>query len=145
MKKKQIIGLVVAAALFIVTGVASVLTNTVSRNMLARELSTTLTGDFMFDAPMKEYIAVVDVIGTIQEQSKVGLFETPQGYQHLTTKEYIDELMSDSNNKGILLYVDSPGGTVYESEELYLKLLEYKEVTGRPVWGYMAHYAASGD
>ena len=42
-------------ALFIVTGVASVLTNTVSRNMLARELSTTLTGDFMFDAPMKEY------------------------------------------------------------------------------------------
>ena len=87
MKKKQIIGLVVAAALFIVTGVASVLTNTVSRNMLARELSTTLTGDFMFDAPMKEYIAVVDVIGTIQEQSKVGLFETPQGYQHLTTKE----------------------------------------------------------
>ncbi|MGN1266421.1 MAG: signal peptide peptidase SppA, partial [Dorea sp.] len=45
---------------------------------------------------------------------------------------------------GILLYVDSPGGTVYESEELYLKLQEYKEVTGQPVWVYMAHYAASG-
>ncbi len=40
--------------------------------------------------------------------------------------------------------MDSPGGTVYESEELYLKLMEYKEATGRPVWGYMAHYAASG-
>lgn len=37
-----------------------------------------------------------------------------------------------------------PGGTVYESEELYLKLKEYKEETGRPVWDYMAHYAASG-
>ena len=37
-------------------------------------------------------------------------------------------------NKGILLYVNSPGGTVYESDELYLKLKEYKEVTGRPVW-----------
>lgn len=144
MKKKQIIGLVVAVALFIVTGIASVLTNTMSRSMLAKELSTTLTGDFMFNAPMEDYIAVVDVMGTIQEQSETGLFETVQGYQHLTTKEYIDELMSDSNNKGILLYVDSPGGTVYESEELYLKLLEYKETTGRPVWGYMAHYAASG-
>src|SRR5699024_10424797 len=53
-------------------------------------------------------------------------------------------LMEDSNNKGILLYVDSPGGTVYESEELYLKLKEYKETTDRPVWDYMAHYAASG-
>ena len=52
--------------------------------------------------------------------------------------------MQDSNNKGILLYVDSPGGTVYESEELYLKLQEYKETTDRPVWDYMAHYAASG-
>ena len=52
--------------------------------------------------------------------------------------------MGDGNNQGILLYVDSPGGTVYESEELYLKLKEYKEQTGRPVWDYMAHYAASG-
>ena len=30
------------------------------------------------------------------------------------------------------------------SEELYLKLKEYKEKTGRPIWDYMAHYAASG-
>ena len=45
---------------------------------------------------------------------------------------------------GILLRVDSPGGTVYESEELYRKLVAYKEETGRPVWTYMEHYAASG-
>ena len=131
MKKKQMIGLVVAVALFIVTGIASVLTNAVSRNMLAKELATQLTGNFMFNAPMEDYIAVVDVLGTIQEQSEAGIFDTPSGYQHLTTKEYIDELMSDHNNKGILLYVDSPGGTVYESEELYLKLVEYKEKIGR--------------
>lgn len=144
MKKKQIIGLAIAVVLFIVTGIASVLTNVVSRNMLAKELATQLTGDFTFHAPMEDYIAIVDVLGTIQEQSGAGIFDVPEGYQHLTTKEYIDELMLDHNNKGILLYVDSPGGTVYESEELYLKLMEYKEITGRPVWGYMAHYAASG-
>ena len=40
--------------------------------------------------------------------------------------------------------MDSPGGTVYESDEMYLKLKEYKDTTGRPVWDYMAHYAASG-
>lgn len=39
---------------------------------------------------------------------------------------------------------DSPGGTVYESEELYLKLQEYRDYTGNPIWVYMSHYAASG-
>ena len=58
--------------------------------------------------------------------------------------EYLDELMDDENNKGILLYVDSPGGAVYESEELYDKLMEYKKITKQPIWTYMAHYAASG-
>ena len=52
--------------------------------------------------------------------------------------------MADGYNKGILLYVDSPGGTIYESDELYEKLAEYKESTGRPIWDYMSHYAASG-
>ena len=105
------------------------------------QLLTTSAG---FDPPGDDYIAIVRVEGTIQEQTVTGMFDVPVGYQHLTTMDYIDNLMSDSNNQGILLYVDSPGGTVYESEELYLKLKEYKEQTGRPVWDYMAHYAASG-
>lgn len=47
-------------------------------------------------------------------------------------------------NKGILLFVDSPGGAVYESDELYLKLMEYKEKTKRPIWAYFASQACSG-
>lgn len=104
----------------------------------------TLTGDYTFTPPGEDYIAVVKIEGTIQEQTGTGPFEVPAGYQHITTMEYIDELMQDDNNKGILLYVDSPGGTVYESEEMYQKIKEYKETTGRPIWEYMAHYAASG-
>lgn len=144
MKTKQIVGLVIAVALFIVTGAVSVLTNTFSANTLAKQIGTTLTGDFTFNPPSEGYIGVVEVSGTIQEQTEVGILDAVQGYQHTTTLEYIDKLAEDANNKGILLYVDSPGGTVYESEELYLKLMEYKEETGRPIWGYMAHYAASG-
>ena len=146
MNKKQIIGMTVAAALFIIIGVSSVISNTFSQKSLEKSMeeAISLTGGFDFDAPIKDYIAVVDVVGTIQEQVETGIFDTPAGYQHVTTLEYIDELIDDSNNKGILLYVDSPGGTVYESEELYMKLEEYKEKTGRPVWDYMAHYAASG-
>lgn len=145
MKKKQIIGLVIAVVLFIITGAASVLTNTFARSMSSADVKARLTGDFEFLPPVNDYIAVVEVAGTIQEQSEsAGIFDVSEGYQHVTTLEYIDRLIQDPNNTGMLLYVDSPGGTVYESEELYRKLLEYKEETGRPIWGYMAHYAASG-
>ncbi len=144
MNKKQIGGLIIAAVLFIAVGVSSVLTNTFSERMLADSMEQILTDSVGFDPPSDDYIAVVRVEGTIQEQTAAGMFDVPVGYQHITTLDYIDNLMGDGNNRGILLYVDSPGGTVYESEELYLKLKEYKEQTGRPVWDYMAHYAASG-
>lgn len=84
-------------------------------------------------------------MGTIQEQTESGgIFEVSEGYQHSDTLEYIDRMKEDPANSGILLRVDSPGGTVYESEELYLKLKEYQRKTKRPVWTYMEHYAASG-
>lgn len=147
MKKKQIIGLVIAVVLFILTGVASVLTNTISEKLVSSDGIRTvffageLSGDIEDEMPMEDYVAVVDVVGTIQEESTDALSEST--YLHDATLTYIDELMEDDANKGILLYVDSPGGTVYESEELYLKLKEYKE-TGKKIWAYMAHYAASG-
>ena len=144
MNKKQIGGLVIAAILFIMVGVSSVLTNTWSEKILKESMGELLTEVDGFNPPSGDYIAIVTVQGTIQEQTETGVFDVPVGYQHITTLDYIDNLMDDSDNKGILLYVDSPGGTVYESEELYLKLKEYKEETGRPIWDYMAHYAASG-
>ena len=81
-------------------------------------------------------IDVFYIEGTIAEGSTT--------YQHTWTLNQIDALMDSTYNKGIFLYVNSPGGGVYESDELYLKLKEYKEVTGRPVYAYMAQTAASG-
>lgn len=66
------------------------------------------------------------------------------GYQHEWTLQEIDRLMASDTNKAIMLYVNSPGGGIYESDELYLKLKEYKETTKRPVYAYMAQTAASG-
>ncbi len=152
MEKKQIIGLVVAAVLFVGVGASNVLVNSVSNQMemdAAAELEA-MFGDFMnpynIAPPMNEYIGVVSVQGTIMEQvDTTGFLATEvQGYKHDTSLEFIDIMMNDGYNAGILLYVDSPGGAVYESEELYHKIREYQEVTGKPVWTYMAHYGASG-
>lgn len=145
MNKKQIIGAVVAAVLFIAVGVTSVFTNTIADSFLKRTSSEVLSGGTELQLPDREYVGVVNVVGTIQEQTTSdGIFDTSEGYRHLDTLEYIDRMKEDSSNKGILLRVDSPGGTVYESEELYLKLKEYQKETNRPVWTYMEHYAASG-
>lgn len=149
MKKKQIIGLVVAAVLFVVTGAVSMATETFSEKLIEENSFLSFFNgqisveDEMNEVPEEEYIAIVEVLGTIQEETD-DLMYISGSYLHTTTMQYLNDLMEDENNKGILLYVDSPGGTVYESEELYLKLQEYKEVTGNPIWVYMAHYAASG-
>ena len=149
MNKKQIIGIIAAAAVFVVTGASSMALESFSDKLIEENSFLGFLKDEINaeeeveEAPEDEYIAIVEVLGTIQEETE-DLMYSSGSYLHTTTLEYLDTLMEDDNNKGLLLYVDSPGGTVYESEELYLKLKEYKEVTKKPVWVYMAHYAASG-
>ena len=89
MKKKQIIGLVVAAALFVGISAASVLTNTVSKRMIQSSVEDAidLGGSYQFNPPSKDYIAIVKVEGTIQEQTESSVLETSGGYQHDTIKE----------------------------------------------------------
>jgi len=89
------------------------------------------------------YIATIYVEGSILA-GQTDTFGLPIGYQHNWTLEKIDELISDPNNRALMVFVDSPGGGVYESDELYLKLKDYKDVTGRPVYAVMGSMAASG-
>ena len=88
-----------------------------------------------------EFIAVVNVEGVIGSSS--GFIEEAS-YNHQFTLDAIDELISDPQNKGLMLHINSPGGGVYESDELYLKIKEYQETTARPVYSYLASTAASG-
>lgn len=100
-------------------------------------------GNLSISLPITDYVGVVNVFGTIEPQTDTGAFGTAQGYQHIATMEYIDAMIWDDNNVGMVLNIDSPGGYTYEGEELYAKILEYKETTGRPIWSYMNHYGAS--
>jgi len=88
-----------------------------------------------------ESFAVINIKGTIQAGNQGN---ARVGYDHSATLDYIDSLMEDEGNKGIFLDVDSGGGTVYESDEMYLKLMEYKETTGRPIHAYFNGRACSG-
>lgn len=85
--------------------------------------------------PKGEYIAKIFITGVIQEENKT--------YSQKWLLNTISALEKDDNNKGIILFIDSPGGSVYESDEAYLALLQYQK-SNKPVWAYMGSLAASG-
>jgi protease-4 len=150
MNKKQIIGLIAAALCFVFVSAASVITNAVSNKIDNKNKDTKSTFDEMLNSnkvalPSKDFVGVVKVEGTIKSGSNSdSIFQNTESYNHKQTLKYIDDMIKSENNKGIILYVNSPGGGVYESDELYLKLKEYKEKTGRTIWTYMASQACSG-
>ena len=159
MNEKQKKGLVLAAVIFVVVGVISVVTNTISSKVSSSEGDVAGSGLNSFmeeiygsnstvlaDMPVgKDFIAVVPIEGTIQASPEsTSMFETTVGYDHDMLMEYVDNLMKNDSNKGMILRMDTPGGTVYEADELYLKIKEYKEKTGRPIWVYMESYCCSG-
>lgn len=101
-----------------------------------------ITGGSGMDADYgggSSYIGILHVEGTITTSSS-----SSDTYQQSWLLRQIDYMKGDTSNRGIMLYVNSPGGSVYASDELYLKLKEYKEETGRPVYSYFAETAASG-
>lgn len=159
MNEKQTKGLILAAVIFVVVGVISVVTNTISSKVSASEetagknsfssfMDELYGGNSLALAQMpvdKDFIAIVPVEGTIQASSNTSsIYGTVTGYNHNLLMEYVDKLMDNERNKGMILRMDTPGGTVYEADELYLKIKQYKEKTGRPIWVYMESYCCSG-
>jgi protease-4 len=82
------------------------------------------------------YVAIINITGIISEENKT--------YNQKWLLHKIRNAKNDKNNRGILLKIDSPGGTVYESDEAYLALEDYKAATGRPIFAYFTSLAASG-
>ena len=101
------------------------------------------TSDDPYEIEDEPYVAVMYIEGEIGDSNYDSL-GYPYGYQHDWTLDQLDQLAYDSYNRGILFYVDSPGGTIYHSDELYLAIREYRETTGRPVYVYMGPYGTSG-
>lgn len=81
------------------------------------------------------YIGVLYIEGTIGGDG---------AYNHEWVLHQIKEMRKDPNNAGLLLYVNSPGGSVYQTDEVYQAIKKYQKDTGCPVYSYFAEYAASG-
>ncbi|MBR1742152.1 MAG: signal peptide peptidase SppA [Lachnospiraceae bacterium] len=152
MKTKQLIGIIVTGVVIIAVGVTGIVSNVVSKKLLAEsEEKSNAVFRQIFDGvtsgvelPDEEFIGVLNIVGEIGASGGSSYFRSGSAYNHELYMKYVDEMEKSDLNKGIFLYVNSPGGSVYESDELYQKLMEYKEVTKRPIWAYFASQACSG-
>lgn len=84
----------------------------------------------------KDFIAALYIEGTIQEANYT--------YDQQWLLSTIKNLKNNKNNTALAIFIDSPGGAVYQADEVYIALQDYKAATGRPIYVYQGSMAASG-
>ncbi len=147
MKTDRIIMLVFTAfmAMAVVVGIVLAFKPASSRKP-AKEASGEEKKKFggLFDAlgPSKEGIAVVKVYGVIETETTESMFGMPTGGADYVVKK-IGRFRKNKLVKGILLRVNSPGGTVAASQEILAAIKQAKK-DGKKVFVSMGDLAASG-
>ncbi|MDE5970484.1 MAG: signal peptide peptidase SppA, partial [Muribaculaceae bacterium] len=81
-------------------------------------------------------IAVLFAEGEIADAGREGIIGPKMVAQ-------IEKLIDDDSNDGLIMRVNSPGGSAFASEQIWEALQRYK-ATGRPFYVSMGDYAASG-
>ena len=85
-------------------------------------------------------IAVVDVDGIITSQA-----QDQGGYSMVDViRAQLDRARDDAKVKAVILRVDSPGGEVLASDDIYRALVDFQKDSGKPVITSMGSLAASG-
>lgn len=90
--------------------------------------------------PSKDKIALIMLSGPIYSDGNYSFMQNP--YSAEGVKEALRSALEDENIKGVLLRIDSPGGTVAATQEIYSVLLKVRKQ--KPVVVSMGDMAASG-
>lgn len=142
-KKKAIViglaGLVLVSSLFSrqpqLAETDQTKTNSAAFNQLF-DLANQMTEDIIEEGDNQKRILVIPVEGVIGVESA--------SYQHDHILDSIDKIKEDKTIKAVLLSIDSPGGGVYATREIYDRMKAVQEETALPVYASMGSMAASG-
>lgn len=93
------------------------------------------------DPVLGDHIAVVYAVGEIDGAGSFG--STEEGINSEKLSKTIHDLTKDDNVKGMVLRVNSPGGSAFGSEQIWKAVQDFK-AAGKPVAVSMGDYAASG-
>ncbi|MCP4007769.1 MAG: signal peptide peptidase SppA [bacterium] len=90
-------------------------------------------------------LALIELTGLISDQptsNPIGLRPTPSPVSEL--RSWLDYAADDDDVAGLLLRINSPGGTVSASETVYHELTSWARETEKPLVAYFNGMAASG-
>ena len=86
------------------------------RPSMLESLGSYLAGDsFNINLPDEDFIAYLDVSGAISENETYS-----SSYSHSFNLNYIDALVESRYNIGLIMYMNSSGGSVYASDEDFI-------------------------
>ena len=92
------------------------------------------------DNSAKDKIAVITVNGIITSHS----FDADGDSATQSIKDQLEMAAEDKAVKAVLLRVDSPGGEVLASDDIYRAIVDFQEKSDKPVIASMGSLAASG-
>jgi len=115
---------------------------TVSFELFGREkkLTETVVSD---DDRALHKIAMIDIQGTIVDANLPPFFSRG-GNPVDDIVARLEMASADASVKAVVLRINSPGGSVTGSDEVYREVIRFRERTGKPVVVSMAEVAASG-
>jgi len=147
MAMKRWIAIIIAATLLLVSIGINTLSFVFTRDFTGFVENLTATSGYsetvIEEGVGSEKIAVVTLDGIIQDTGDVSsLFAS--GYNHQYFMEQLDAINEDSDVKGVILKVNSPGGGVVESADIYDNLIAIQQEKGIPLYVSMGGMAASG-
>jgi len=144
MNKKSWIIAIVAVIILVLGVLGTNLSQQTSMNGWMTSNSNPLTSvqNTIESGDVNRQIAVLNVDGTIMDNSGASSFSEGMDYQGIL--DAVEAIKGDETVKALMLNVDSPGGGVYESVELYNALADLKESRDIPIYVSMGQTAASG-
>lgn len=102
------------------------------------------TEEVIEEGDSMQKIVVLEVEGVIEDTGSSSSWLDTSTYNHQSFMKKLNAIEEDSTVKGIVLRVNSPGGSVVESAEIHDKLKEIIEKRHIPVYVSMGTMAASG-
>lgn len=149
MTMKRWIAIIVAAALIFVSVGVNSLSYIFTRdfNSVFEDMMATSSGyDEMVleEGKGSDRIAVLTLDGVIQDLGGSTSIFQPEGYNHQFFMSQLDMILEDDSVKGVVLKVNSPGGGVVESAEIYDALRTIQLEREIPLYVSMGGMAASG-
>lgn len=146
-ENKRTVALIIALAIFLMTALGDVFVTRFQNIGLQSELEgSRLLEQFMGASTEEVVLQGTDVENRIVVLPIQGVIMTNplSTFEEDSVVNRLDEIMEDSTIQGMILEIDSPGGTVYESARIWEKIQEVQAETDIQIYTSMGTVAASG-